>query len=125
MNIWLAVFLGGGLGSMARYGVTRIILAMDLRGAFPWATLMSNLIATALLAWLMVRMQDQLQGRDALNAFLVIGLCGGFSTFSTFSYENFLLLREGQVGFVIANILVSVLACIAIFYVVARNGSMS
>jgi len=121
MNLWLAIFLGGGLGSVARYGISRLVLAFGLRGAFPLATLASNLIATALLAWFMLRMQEQLQGRDALKAFLAIGFCGGFSTFSTFSYENFLLLREQQFGFAIANILVSVIACIAVFYLIARN----
>jgi CrcB protein len=90
MNLWLAIFLGGGLGSLARFGLSRLVLAFDLRGAFPIATLAS-------------------------------GLCGGFSTFSTFSYENFLLLREQQFGFAIANILVSVIACTAVFYLIARN----
>lgn len=121
MNIWLAIFLGGGLGSVARYGVSRTVLAWDLRAAFPMATLATNLIATALLAWFMLRMQEHLQGRDALKAFLAIGFCGGFSTFSTFSYENFLLFRDQQFGFAIANILISVVACIAVFYLIARN----
>ncbi len=121
MNIWFAVFLGGGVGSMMRYGITRLLLALDLRGAFPYATLASNVIAAIILAWLTLRMQSELAGRDALKAFLAIGVCGGFSTFSTFSYENFLLLREGQIGFFLLNTVLSVGACLLVFYILARN----
>lgn len=121
MNTWLAIFLGGGLGSVARFGVTRAVLAFGLKGAFPWATLFANVIATGILAWMILRMQPQLEGRDALKAFLAVGFCGGFSTFSTFSYENFLLMREGHSAMAAANIAISVVLCVAVFYIVARN----
>ncbi|MBK7946356.1 MAG: CrcB family protein [Flavobacteriales bacterium] len=121
MNTWIAIFLGGGLGSVARFGITRAVLALGLKGAFPWATLFANVLATGILAWLILRMQPQLEGRDALKAFLAVGFCGGFSTFSTFSYENFLLLREGHSAMALANIAISVVLCLAVFYIVARN----
>lgn len=121
MNTWIAIFLGGGLGSVARFGVTRAVIAFGAKGAFPFATLIANVLATGILAWLVLRMQDHFDGRDALKAFLAVGFCGGFSTFSTFSYENFLLLREGQTTIVAANIVFSVLACLAVFYLMARN----
>ncbi len=121
MNTWIAVFVGGGIGSVARFGITRAVLAFGLKGAFPWATLFANVIATGILAWLILRMQPQLEGRDALKAFLAVGFCGGFSTFSTFSYENFLLLREGHAAMAAANIVISVVVCLAVFHIVARH----
>ncbi|HMC97518.1 MAG TPA: CrcB family protein [Flavobacteriales bacterium] len=121
MNTWLAIFAGGGLGSVVRFGITRLFLALDVKGTFPWATLVTNVLATAILAWMVMRMQAHFQGRDALKAFIAVGFCGGFSTFSTFSYENFLLLREGLFAQAVANALVSVIACSLLFYLIARS----
>lgn len=121
MNIWAAVFIGGGIGSLMRYGITRLLLTLDLRGAFPYATLLANLLSVFILAWMVLRMQAHFQHRPALAAFVAVGICGGFSTFSTFSYENFLLIREGAPGMALANILVNVLACLAVFWLVARS----
>jgi CrcB protein len=121
MITWLAVFAGGGIGSLLRFGVTRALLAIGVKGAFPWATLVANVLATALLAWMVLRMQATLTDKPALRAFIGVGICGGFSTFSTFSYENFLLMREGHPGWVVANVLVNVLACLALFHFLART----
>ncbi|MBL7958139.1 MAG: CrcB family protein [Flavobacteriales bacterium] len=121
MNTWIAVFVGGGLGSVARFGVTRAVLASGAKGAFPWATLFANVLASAVLAWLVLRAQHQFEGRDALKAFVAVGFCGGFSTFSTFSHENFLLLREGHTAMAAVNIVLNVVVCLVLFYIVARN----
>jgi CrcB protein len=121
MNVWAAVFLGGGIGSLMRFGITKLLLALDLRGAFPYATLLANLLSAAILAWMLLRMQEHVQHRPALAAFVAVGICGGFSTFSTFSYENFLLIREGAPGMALANILVNVLACLSVFWFIARS----
>ena len=121
MNVWEAIFVGGGIGSLLRYGITRLLLALDLRGGFPWATLLANVLSAAILGWAILRMQPHFQQRPALAAFVAVGICGGFSTFSTFSYENFLLLREGMPGMAMANIAVNVIACLAVFFIIARS----
>lgn len=121
MNVWGAVFLGGGIGSLMRYGLTRLLLLLDLRGAFPWATFASNLLASVILAVVLLRMPADLHQRPALAAFITVGICGGFSTFSTFSYENFLLFREGMHGLALANVAINVLTCGGIFFLLARQ----
>ena len=50
MNPWLAVFLGGGAGSVVRFAISQLFQRIEVKGAFPWATLSANLLATAFLA---------------------------------------------------------------------------
>lgn len=121
MNLWLAVFVGGGLGSVVRYATSVLFQRIVPNGMFPWATLAANLLATAFLAWLVVRAQVYVPGREHWRALLAIGFCGGFSTLSTFSYENFQLLRDGLFGYAVLNILISVGAGILLFYLFARS----
>ena len=121
MNLWLAVFLGGGAGSIVRYAVSQLFQRVEVKGAFPWATLLANLLATALLAWLIMRFEVNLPGKEQWRALLAIGFCGGFSTLSTFSMENFQLLRDGLLGFALLNIVISVAAGILLFYLFART----
>ena len=108
----LAVFVGGGLGSVLRY---LFGAWLNDRGALPWGTLAANLAATALLAWVVTRCADRWPDQQALQAGLAIGLCGGFSTFSTFSADTQRLMAEGQWAWALANVAVSVIGCIAIF----------
>lgn len=121
MMVWLAVFLGGGIGSVLRFGVSRMVKLMVPDAVFPWATLISNLLATALLAWLVLRLQLHQPGREHWQALFAIGLCGGFSTMSTFSMENHQLLRDGLYGFAMANVLITVTAGVALFHLFARS----
>ncbi len=121
MNLWLAVFVGGGLGSVVRFALSRGLRAVAPEAVFPWATLASNLLATALLAWLVMRWQVHQPGREHWQALLAIGFCGGFSTMSTFSMENHQLLRDGLYGFAALNILISVTLGILLFHFLART----
>jgi len=111
---WLAVFIGGGLGSVLRYLFS---LAMNRYGILPWGTILANLTATLVLGVVVFYFGEKL-GRQSMPFFvlLTIGFCGGFSTFSTFSMEVFQLLRDGQIGYAIANVLISLVGAVLILY---------
>ncbi|MEL7159799.1 MAG: CrcB family protein [Bacteroidota bacterium] len=92
---WLFVFLGGGLGSLARYGLALALPAADFsRGELPWFTLITNFLACLLLGVLLGYVSRDLLSRPG-QLLLVTGFCGGFSTFSTFAAEAWLLGEEG------------------------------
>lgn len=109
---FLLVFLGGGLGSMLRYGIS--ILFSKSNQTFPWATLISNLLATALLAMLYLWLRNNTKP-EWLLPLLGIGFCGGFSTFSTFSAENAILFQQQQYAFLALNIVVSLALGLGVF----------
>jgi CrcB protein len=112
---WLLVFLGGGLGSIARYGVT-LLTKQFHQGNWPWATFIANLLACILLVALVYLISPTEKEESALYAFLAVGFCGGFSTFSTFSYETSMLIQNGNWGLAFLNIFVSMTVGLGLFF---------
>lgn len=89
----LLVGLGGGIGSIARYATTHLSQKY-LNNFIPYGTLISNIIGSFLIGiFLAYLIENPSQNFKLL---LVTGFCGGFTTFSTFSYENFSYLQNGQ-----------------------------
>jgi len=109
---WLLVFIGGGLGAIARHGVNRVGLAV-LGPGFPWWTLAVNVtggFAIGLLAGLFGALET---GHNA-RLFLITGFLGGFTTFSAFSLDALTLWERGaplQSGlYILGSVILSLIA---------------
>lgn len=110
--VWVA--LGGALGSVARYACSQATVRL-LGAGLPWGTLFVNVtgsFAIGLLAALAAADGRPLLGNDA-RAFLLIGVLGGFTTFSSFSLETLVLARDGALGAAAFNVAASVVLCLA------------
>lgn len=118
--VWIC--LGGAVGSGARYLVSGWVLAL-LGSAFPYGTLAVNVLGSLLLGAVMhVGLSTEWMTPTARLA-LTVGLAGGFTTFSTFSYETFHLLEEGAWALALLNAAATLVACLAATFaglVVAR-----
>jgi fluoride exporter len=108
--IILAVLAGGMVGAPARYLVDRAIQARR-DTVFPWGTLAVNLAGSLVLGFLLGA-QRHLGLSPAVFALLGTGLCGGLTTFSTFSYETLRLLEDGAVSEAGLNVIGSVAAAV-------------
>ena len=93
MNL-VAIFIGGGLGSLCRYGIGKFIMSYD-SSVLAYATLFSNVLSTMVLALFVYLFQEKMGLNEVWKLLVVTGFCGGFSTFSTFSFETFEMLKKG------------------------------
>lgn len=111
------IALGGALGALARYGLGGWVQHVS-GGTFPWGTWVIN-VAGSLFLGLVIRLSEGLAVDPAWRAFLAIGLAGGFTTFSTFSYESLRLLQDGEVPsallYMAGSVVLALLAVLAGF----------
>lgn len=92
--LWIGI--GGGLGALGRYGLVSLLQQKSL--GFPWGTLAVNALGCLLIGAVFERLSTD--GR----AFVVVGLLGGFTTFSAFGHETVELVRRGHAFFALLNV---------------------
>jgi fluoride exporter len=107
----LLVFLGGGIGTCLRYGVGKWFNSQPWGQAFPFGTLFINVTGSFILAVAALVVLERLPPEHQ-DWYLLFGtgFCGGYTTFSTFEWETFKLIRDGSWWYALANVFGSVLA---------------
>ena len=111
----ILVGVGGFLGSVFRYLVT-ILLARQFTTSFPLGTLTVNIVGCFLIGVLFALSEKGNLLTPEWRIFLTTGFCGGFTTFSTFSYESIRLLQDGEILYLSLNVIVSVVIGFASTY---------
>ena len=111
MNMLLAVACGGALGAMGRHLVSGQVMRWAGSG-FPWGPLTVNVLGSFVLGVLVEYLALRWSTTQEMRGFLVVGMLGGFTTFSAFSLDAVLLLERGQLGaafaYISGNLLLSI-----------------
>ena len=108
----LLVCLGGAIGSGARY-LTALWAASAMGPAFPFGTLIVNLLGSFLIAFIMHIGSATEMLSPELRVMLTTGVMGGFTTYSTFSYETMRYLQDGTWALALLNVAVTTVVCLA------------
>lgn len=109
------IFIGGGLGSLSRFGfgyITKRYFDLTL----PLGTFISNTVSCLIVGLAIYLFKDKIGQSSWIEPLILIGFCGGLSTFSTFSNETAQLIHQGNWFWAILNILISVATGIGLIY---------
>lgn len=120
MNMILAVASGGAIGAVARFLVGRGMFHLMGPG-FPWGTLTVNIVGSFLIGVMVEILALRTGASHPMQGFLVVGILGGFTTFSAFSMEVGLMIEKGQMStallYALGSVVIGVLALFAGLYV--------
>lgn len=119
MKQLLLIFVAGGCGSLMRYSVTGWAQRLS-SGTFPVGTLLVNILGCAAIGFLTPLLTGPVLVREEYRIALLIGLLGGFTTFSTYGWETVSLIDDGQRWMALANIFASNMFGLAAAWVASR-----
>lgn len=121
---FVLVFIGGGLGSLFRFGFSLFFSRYSSTG-FPLATFSVNVIGCFLIGFIYALSERHLSLSKNWWFFLITGFCGGFTTFSAFAYENIKLLQSGNttifIFYTVSSFVLTLLAVIAGINIIRLN----
>ena len=109
---YLWVTLGSAIGGLLRYAITRLTLTLSI--SFPFGTVLINVLGSFVIGYFgtLTLQSGKYPASDNLRLFVMVGICGGFTTFSSFSLQTFDLMRSGGWGRALANVVLSVVLCV-------------
>src|SRR5262245_27941347 len=123
MSLVLGVAVGGAFGVLSRYGVDSFI-ERHTESVFPWATFAVNISGCLAVGFIIAALVDRHRAPHWIRAGLVMGFCGGYTTFSTFAQETLDLLEEDRGLIAFASVAASVLVGLAAVWAGARLGRL-
>ena len=115
MGAWIAVAVGGALGSMARFWLASAMTALT-GPRFPWGTLLINVVGSFVIGLVgaLAMTPERVVMPTDVRIFLMTGICGGFTTFSAFSLQTLELLQGGEIvpalGYAVGSVILCVIA---------------
>ena len=120
----LIVALGGAIGTVSRYAIAT--LTTPISQSLPWGTIVINILGSMLIGFFgtLTLAHGRYPVPETARLFVMVGFCGGFTTFSSFSLQTLDLLRAGAIGRAGINIAASVVLClcaVAIGHIVAAR----
>ena len=113
MTGWLWVGFGGALGSVARFWLAGTVAALT-GPQFPWGTLLINVAGSFVIGWFgaMTGSTGSVNVPGEVRLFVMVGICGGFTTFSSFSLQTLELLQSGEIlragGYIVGSVVLCV-----------------
>lgn len=112
--LWIG--LGGFLGANTRFWLGMLVSRV-FGSSFPWATGLVNISGGLLIGFIATLFADHTIDNESLRLFLIVGLLGGYTTFSTYTWESLTLLQDGRwlpaIGYIVGSNVLSILACVA------------
>jgi len=109
---FIVVSLGAIVGANLRYILSRYV-AKVLGPVFPYGTLIINLTGSFIVGWFMIWTTERVLVDPRWRLLVVVGFCGGFTTFSSYAFESMAYLEQGQWLLMTTNILANNLLCMA------------
>ena len=109
------VMIGSALGGLLRYAISRWTMHLSpMSTSFPYGTVFINVLGSFVIGYFgtLTLQTGKYPASDNLRLFVMVGICGGFTTFSSFSLQTFEMMRGGAWGRALANVVLSVVLCV-------------